>query len=596
MPGNAAPLATETMPLPLPRRLAAIAFADIVGWSVITAANEGRAVARWMAMFHEAVVPAAIRGGGRIVDVQGDGTLAEFLDAGAALDWARALHAASAAVEQTMADQPPIAFRIAIHVGAVLVDGERIFGDAVNVAARLQEYAAPGGTVLSAEAAAMLPGAAVAGARELGELPLRNLSRSVRAVALDPTRRVAVPLPPPPTALPSVAVLPLENVLGDPAHDYLAAGVVEDVAASLAGLHEVFVTAPESARMFAGQCATPQRVGRTLGVRYVVTGSMRRADGGFLASVRLSDTLTGEQLWGERIEAADREVFDVQEHVAAQIVAGVAPNIHAAALREALRKRPESLTAYDHMLRGVHEMAAPDSAGFLAAREDLQRAMDLDPGFALPRAWAAHWHNIHLASGLSRNRADDAGRLFALAEEALSLDPRNSLALSVLGHNTSFIRRDCELGWQHLRDALQAAPGNAMAWTCASATLSYLGRGREAVTHAERGIRLSPYDPLRFYKQLFLGIAHYIAGDMEAAEKACRISIGNNPGHAPTWRMLAAVLGGAGQLPAAQLAARRLMELEPGFGLEVYERERVPFGGRDRQRFVADLRAAGLPD
>jgi adenylate cyclase len=207
----------------------------------------------------------------------------------------------------------------------------------------------------------------------------------------------------------------------------------------------------------------------------------------------------------------------------------------------------------------------------------------------------AHWHTISLASGLSTARIADIYRLFALAQEALSLDPRSSLALGVLGHSTSFIRRDCELGWQHLTAALQAGPGNAMAWTFASATLSYLGRGREAVEHAERGIRLSPYDSLRFYRELNLGIAHYIAGHTDAAERACRTSIGSNPGHAPSWRMLAAVLGGAGKLPEAQQAARRLLELEPGFTLEVYERERVPFGDGDRQRFLVDLRSAGVP-
>lgn len=593
LPGIVPTTVAETGPLP--RRRSALAFADIVGWSVVTGADEVLAVARWTAMLRDTVAPAAARGGGRIVDVQGDGTLAEFPDAGAALDWALALHTASAATEAATPDQPPIAFRIAIHVGTVMVEGDRIFGDAVNVAARLQDYGTPGGTVLSAEAAAALPGERTAGARDLGALPLRNLSRSVRALSLDPARRVAVPLPPPPTLLPSVAVLPLENALGDPAQDYLAAGVVDDVAASLAGLHEVFVIAPESARMFAYQSATPQRVGRTLGVRYVVTGSMRRAGGGFLASVRLSDTLTGEQLWGERIEAADREVFDVQEHVVAQIVAGVAPNIRAAALREALRKRPESLTAYDWMLRGVHEMAAPDSAGLQAARGHLERAMEIDPGFALPRAWAAHWHNICLAAGLSANRAADIDRLFALAGEALSLDPRNSLALGVLGHNTSFIRRDYELGWQHLENALRTAPGNAMAWTFAGGTLSYLGRGREAVEHAQRGIRLSPYDSLRFYKQHFLSIAQYVAGDMDRAEKTCRVSIGANPGHAPAWRMLAAVLGGAGKLPEARQAMRRLLALEPDFSLKVYGRERVPFGDHDRERFLADLKAAGAP-
>jgi adenylate cyclase len=581
---------------PLQRRLAVVAFADIVGWSTLTTADETAAVSRWMALFQSAVDPAAERLGGRIVDVQGDGTLAEFPHMEAALDWARTLHAAAESEAQAAGEMPPIAFRIALHLGPVIDDGARVLGDAVNLAARLQEFGTPGGTLLSAEAAAMLPAEALAGARELGELPLRNLSRSVRAVSLDPARSVAVPLAPPPARLPSVAVLPLANLGGDPRDDYLAAGLVEDIAAMLAGLHEVFVIAPETTRMFARQSPTPQRIGRTLGVQFAVLGSMLRARGGLAVSVRLVDTRTGEELWGERIDAPEREILDMQDHLVGRIVTGIAPGIQAAVLRDAMRKRPESLTAYDHMLRGIHAFGSGDREAFLGARKHLQQAIDLDPGFALPRAWAAYWHNIHIADGLSSDHAAEVGELFRLGEEALALDPRCALALSVIGHNLSFLRRDYDHALEHFQQALGASPGTAAAWTFASGTLAYLGRGGEAVEHAERGIRLSPFGPLRFYRQLFLGIAQYANGDLVAAEKACRASIGSNPRHAPTLRMLAAVLGGLGRHEEAREAGRRLLVVDPGFRLGSYARDRAPFAGELRARFVRDLAASGLPE
>jgi adenylate cyclase len=459
---------------------------------------------------------------------------------------------------QTAGDAPPIAFRVALHFGPVMADGARILGKAVNLAARLQEFGTPGGTLLSAEAAAMLPAETLAGARALGELPLRNLPHSVRAFSLDPARSVAVPLAPPPSAVPSVAVLPLANLGGDARDDYLAAGLVEDIAATLAGLHEVFVISPETTRMFAGQSPTPQRVGRTLGVRFVVAGTMLRARGGLSVSVRLADTRSGEQLWGERIEVSEREILEMQEHLVVRVVAGIAPGIQAAVLREAMRKRPESLTAYDHMLQGIHAFVSEGAGEFLGARDHLQRAMDRDPGFALPRAWAAYWHNIHLAKGMSTEPAGEAARLFALGEDALALDPRNALALSVVGHNLSFLRRDYDRALERFAAALDAAPGSAAAWTFSGATLAYLGRGKEAVEHVRRGIRLSPYDPLRFYRQLFLGIAQYVNGDLAAAEKACRTSIGCNPGHAPTLRMLAAILGALERSDEAREVSRRL--------------------------------------
>lgn len=581
---------------PLRRRLAAVAFADIVGWSTLTSVDESAAVSRWMTLFRTTVAPTAERLGGRIVDVQGDGVLAEFPDIEAALEWARALHAAAEAEAQGVGTMPPIAFRIALHLGPVIEDGERILGDAVNLAARLQEFGTPGGTLLSAEAAGMLPADALAGARDLGELPLRNLSRSVRAISLDPVRSVPVPLAPPPSTLPSVAVLPLINLGGDPRDDYLAAGLVEDVAAMLAGLHELFVIAPETTRMFAGYTPPPQRVGRTLGVQFAMSGTMLRARGGLAVSVRLVDTRSGEELWGERMDAPEREILEMQDHLAARIVAGIAPGIQAAALREAMRKRPDNLTAYDHMLRGIHAFGSEDREAFLGAREQLQRAMDLDPAFALPRAWAAYWHNIHIARGMSSDRVAEAAKLFALGEEALTLDWRCSLALSVIGHNLSFLRRDYETALEHFELALDASPGNATAWTFSSATRAYLGRGKEAVEHAERGIRLSPYGPLRFYRQLFLGIAQYVNGNLAAAEKACRTSIGSNPRHAPALRMLAAVLGGLGRRDEAEEVGRHLLRVEPDFRLGVYARDRAPFAGEHRVRFVRDLAAAGLPE
>jgi adenylate cyclase len=589
-------LAAETLTA-LPRRLAVLAFADIVGWSVLAAADEAEAAARWMAMFRGIVAPACERLGGRIVDVLGDGTLAEFPEVPAALDWAEALHVAAAEAAEARPDALPITFRIAIHLGTVMVEGARILGDAVNLAARLQEYGTPGGTLLSAEAAANAPEARIAGARELGALPLRNLSRAVRAVSLDPARRVPVPVAPPATALPTVAVLPLENLGGGVEDDYLAAGVVEDVAASLAGLHEVFVIAPESARMFIGQSPQPQRVGRVLGVRFAVMGGFHRSGGGFRVSVRLVDTASGEQLWGERIEAAEREVFAVQEHVVARVVAGVAPNIRAAALREAMRKRPESLSAYDHMLRGLHCMGSQDNAAFACARDHFALAVAADPGFALPLAWSARWHSINIGMGWSADRAHDTRETFALAERALALDPSNALALSVLGHVTAFLRRDCDAAIEMFDQALAISPGTAIAWTLSSATLSYLGRGEEAVARVARGMQLSPYDPLRFTQLHFAGIAAYVAGDLERAESFSRKAIGANASHASSWRTMTAVLGALGRSDEAIAAGRRMLSLDPGFRLGAYVRDTMPYcHPQTRARFERDLRVACVPD
>jgi adenylate cyclase len=583
-------------PASLPRRLCAIAFADIVGYSVLTAADERGVGARWMALFHGLVKPAAIELGGRIVDVQGDGILAEFPDVEAALAWARRLHAASEAAEQAGDAEAPIVFRIGIHAGSVMVDGPLILGDAVNLAARLQEYGPPGGILLSAEAAALAPEAERAAARPLGALPLRNMSRAVKAFSIDPARQVAVPLAPVSSLLPSIAVLPLESDPEQPQDEYLASGVVEDIAASLAGLHELFVIAPDTARMFSGLKAAPARAARMLGVRFIVSGSLRRRGGGLQAQIRLTDGPTGELLWSDRMDAAEREIFEFQEHVAARVVAGVAPSIRASALREAMRKRPESLTAYDHMLRGLHAMASPDRTHFLAARAHLDRAMEEDGGFAQPLAWAAHWHSLNIGQGWSEDRAADTAAIFDLAGRALALEPGNALAQATFGHNSAYLRRDPDTAMQCFEMALARCPNSAIAWTLSSATLGYLGRGAQAVEHAARGLRLSPYDPLRYYHQHFLSIAHYVAGAFDEAERYGRLAIGGNPSHASNWRVQAAALAAQGRAEEAREAAARLIALEPDFSVGSYSRDRMPFReAAVRERFARDLRAAGLP-
>ena len=587
----------DAAPPALQRRTIAVAFADIVGYSVLTAADEAGTLRRWLALLRNHVVPSASHFGGSVSDPQGDGVLAQFSGAAAAIAWAEALHAAAAAAVEADPDRVPITFRIAVHQGRVLAGAEGVFGDVVNLAARLQEYGSPGGTVISAEAAAALPAEALAGARDLGEVPLRNLSRSVRAFSIDARVPVPVPLPPPPARLPSIAVLPLENLTRDPADDYLAEGVVEDVISSLAALQEVFVIARDSTRMFLGQRPSPQRVGRTLGVRYVLTGSLRRAGDRAQVAVQLSDAQSGATLWGDRYTAGREDIFALQEEVVGRIVAGIAPEVQAAALAEAMRKRPENLTAYDLTLRGLHALGAPDREGFAAARGLLQRAIEEDPGFAPPRAWAARWHSLNIGRGWSIDRAADNAAAMQLAERAIALDPVNALALATYGHLTAYLRRDCDTAMDCFIRALAASPNSAVAWTLSSSTLNYLGRSAEAVAHAERGLRLSPYDPLRFLQHHILAAGHYGAGDLDEAERLSRMSIASNPDHASSWRIMAAVLGAQGRLGEAQDAVQRILVLEPSFRLREYASTQLPV--RDpvlRARMLDDMRRAGLPD
>ena len=420
-------------------RPAAVAFADIVGYSILMATEERRTHARWMALLRTLIQPITTVHCGRVVDLRGDGVLAEFATAADALRWALDLQRAMLDHNRTAAETPHIVLRIGLHVGEVLAQERNIFGDAVNIAARLQEQAQPGGIALSQpvldQADAGLAGA-VASARDLGLLELKNIARPIRIHAIDTyAQRVALPLPrPSPHALPSIAVLPLHNLGGDPADDYLADGVVEDIVVSLAALRELFVIARTSTLVFRGAEPDPRQLGRALGVRYVLMGSIRRRGAGLRISVQLCETQGGGTLWGDRIDAGAEQLFEVQDAIVRRVVAGIAPNVRSAELARAMRQRPESFTAYDHTLKALAGIHSLFRDVFDQARDHLAAAMTEDPDFAMPVAWAARWHGLRVGQGWSPDPAQDARAASALAQRAIELDPQNALALATYGH------------------------------------------------------------------------------------------------------------------------------------------------------------------
>jgi adenylate cyclase len=580
------------------RQRTTIAFADVIGYSAMMTTEEGQFLERWMVVLAEVIQPGTGRHRGRIVDLAGDGILAEFSEAAHALAWARELQTTMRErAHRDTPGAPPIVFRIAIHVGNVLSTSGRIFGDAVNIAARLQGHASPGGIVLSETAYADVHAGLGYEARDLGRIRLKNIDIPIRAYAIDTYLvRVAQHLPPH-EALPTLAVLPLQILGSDPADTYFADGIVEDVVLSLSGLHELLVISPASTLSFRGRVEGPREAGRILGVRYILSGAVRRSSRSIRVSTELSDTETGAVLWADRIQTSTDGLFELQEQIVERVVAGLAPSVRAAELRRAMRKRPESMTAYDCVLRALHVVRGNDRAGFDIALDHLDNAMEADPGFALPIAWAARLHSLRIGQGWSSAPAEDTATAMALAERAIRLDPTNALALVTQGHVVAFLQRRAEDALELFDQALAACPSSSNAWTLSSATLSYLGRGADAVRHAEQGLRLSPFDPLRFSNRLFLAIAHYANGSYEEATRWARLSNADNPAHAATYKALAASLAAQGRIEEAHAAVARLLELEPTLRLSVYAETKLPIRDPDlRERMLAHLREAGVPE
>jgi adenylate cyclase len=580
------------------RRLAAIAFVDIVGYSILMARDETRTHQRWMAILDRIIRPEAISHHGKIVKSTGDGVLADFPSAFDAVQWAYAVQRAVQALG--VGDPvPPIALRIAVHAGDIITTDFDVFGEGVNLAARLQEYAPAGGIVLSDAAHDLVRGSLDTTARDLGQLDLKNFENSVRAFALDPEGpAITVPtLPRAVSKLPSIAVLPLQNIGGDPADDYFCDGCVEDITLSLAGLRELMVISRGSTLAYRGRHPDPREVGRLFGVRYVLSGSLRRSERLVRVSVDLCDANSGVTLWGEKEEVAPAELFNAQDRIVGKIVAGIAPNVRAAELRTAMRKKPENFSAYDYTLRALHILNSLDKNTFMQARDYLQKAMEEDSDFAMPIAWAARWYSLSVGQGWSADPTADKAKAVELANRAIDQDPQNALALATYGYLQSFLFHDYDSALVYFERALAACPNHSLAWFLSSPTLSYVGRAQEAIKHAEQALRLSPLDRNLFSFYSALNLAHYAQGSYEEAVKWGKLSASENPLYTANLRYLAAALAALDRLDEAHSAAATLMQREPDFRLNTFGKTLQPFRGLEMSaRYIQHLRKSGLPD
>jgi adenylate cyclase len=579
------------------RRLAAIAFIDIVGYSILMGRDETRTHQRWMAILEQIIQPQAARHRGKVVKSTGDGVLAEFPSAFDAVQWALDVQQA---VEALRANDPllSITLRIAVHVGDIITTEFDVFGDGVNLTARLQEHSPAGGVVLSGAVHDLVRGSLGREARDLGALELKNFENPVRAYALDPgDQAITVPKHRSASKMPSIAVLPLQNIGGDPADDYFSDGCVEDITLSLSGLRELMVISRSSTLAYRGRQPDPREVGRMFGVRYVLSGSLRRSERSVRVSVELCDTSTGATLWGEKSEVTPGELFDVQDRIVAKIVAGIAPNVRAAELRTAMRKKPENFNAYDHTLRALHIINSLEKNTFMQARDYLQQAMEEDSEFAMPVAWTARWYSLYVGQGWSADPMADRATALEFAAKAIEQDSQNALALATYGHLQSFLFHDYDSALVYFDRALGACPNHSLAWFLSSPTLSYIGRGEEAIKRADQALRLSPLDRNLFTYYSSLNLAYYALGSYEEAVKWGKLSASENPLYTANLRYLAAALAALDRLDEARDVAATIQQREPQFRLSTFERSLQPF--RDREissRYMQHLRKSGLPD
>ena len=582
------------------RRLAAVAFADVAGFSKLMELDDSRTILKWKSLRTNLLEPKIAEHGGHLVQVMGDGLFIEFQSAVAAVRWAHDVQRAIAeALEQGDEDTLPI--RIGINVEDVIVDGDRLHGDGVNIAARIQQLASPGEVVMTAAVRDYVWNKLGVQLTDLGERELKNITRPVRIYRLEResgaggARRVAQP------HLrwnnrPSIAVMPFKNLGGDPKEEYFGEGITEDIIGALAHNRSLLVIARHSTLPYRDRRVDLRQVAAELSVRYVLDGSVRRQVEKLRIAVDLIDAGQNRTIWAEKFDGSVAELFEFQDRIAASVVATIEPRVYEAEAERVRTKPTDSLDAYDCVLRAFPLFHTSDEREFLAAGGFLDRALALDPTYAQAWAYKAWWYILLIAEWRSRATERDFPMALSAAQKALQLDSTDAFALAVAAHAESFLGNRPENAIEMFERSLTLNKNSAFAWALSAITCCYLGRPDEALDRLRNSWRLSPFDPLKGFFWGVAGFAEFIAGRYEEALAWLLKARREYPGHVAVHRSLAACFAQLGRLDEAKAAATDVLEREPSFRVSVFESRYPLRRPGDRQRLFSGLRAAGLPE
>jgi adenylate cyclase len=583
------------------RKIAAILVADVVGYSRLAGADEERTLARLRALRGDLIDPAVTAHHGRVVKRTGDGFLVEFRSVVDALRCAAEVQ--DGMMERNAGLQPDrrIEFRVGVHLGDVVeeADGD-VMGDGVNIAARLEGICAPGGICLSEDAYRQARDKVKEEFVDLGEQSLKNIARPVRAYAMTSEQAGKFKSAARDTALaqlslpgkPSIAVLPFQNMSGDPEQDYFADGMVEDIVTGLSRIKWLFVIARNSSFVYKGKAADVRQVGRELGVRYVLEGGVRKAGDRLRITAQLVEAETGAHLWADKFDGALEEVFDLQDQITDRVVGVVEPSVRRSEIERSRRKRPENLDAYDLFLRALPHTHARMPSGARIAIPLLEQALKLDADYVVAHAhlaWCREWC-------FTRGGFDEADKSAALVHARIAIDSDidDAAALAVAGWVIIVLTKEHEMALGAIERALSLNASCATAHYFAGLVNAFAGQPEAAVFHANRALRLSPFDPSAFEAHLAIGMA--AIGEAKYDEAATCFARGAqiNAQHSlfPFFYAIARAL--AGRAAEAAPSVQRGLELQPDFRLRIFSE----FGMARpiAEKFVEGGRLLGLPE
>jgi adenylate cyclase len=576
------------------RRLAAILAADVAGYSRLMGADEEGTHERLKAHFRELVEPKIKEHRGHTVKNTGDGMLAEFPSVVDAVRCAAEIQRGMIDREPEVPDEQRIRFRIGINLGDVIVEEHDIFGDGVNVAARLEALAEPGGICVSRVVRDQVRDKVDFTFEDMGEQQVKNIARPVRVYRVRdtsayPIAEVASPQPLPLPDKPSIAVLPFTNMSGDPEQEYFADGIAEDIITALSRYPSLFVIARNSSFAYRGRAVDVKQVGRELGVRYVLEGSVRRAGNRIRVTAQLVEAESRKHVLAERYDRDLADIFAVQDEITEAVTIAITPAIEDAEQRRAMRRPPASLDAWAAYQRGLWHFGKVTAQDNALAQQFFQQAVDLDENFA---------GGYKGLSALQAHEADYEGRGLtetlrmaeALARRAVALDGADAEARSLLA--IALRRRgDNEGALAEAERALTISPNLAGAHSARGASLISSGLHRDGIAALERSIRLDPRRAAVRLNQIALAL--YFSGEYKAAVEAASRAIRSYPNYPNTYRWLAAALGQLGQIEQAKDALQKAIAIAPA-AFDMYARERVPWRRpEDQAHMLEGLRKAG---
>jgi adenylate cyclase len=589
------------MKQPVERRLAAILAADVAGYSRLMGADEEGTHERLKAHLRDLVGPRIAEHRGRIVKNTGDGFLADFSSVVDAVRCAVDMQRGMAERNASVAGTERIEFRIGINLGDVIIEEHDIFGDGVNVAARLEALAEPGGICVSRVVRDQVRDKLDFPFEDIGEQQVKNIARPVRVYRVrGPAAPVEEPLPasPQPFPLPdkpSIAVLPFTNMSADPEQEFFADGIADDIITALSRYPSLFVIARSSSFAFKGRKVDVKQVGHELGVRYVLEGGVRRAGNRIRISAQLVDADTGNHIWAERYDRDLADIFALQDEITEAVTIAVAPAIRDAELRRAVRKPTGNLDAWAAYQRGLWHLLKNNPDDNILAQGFFQQAIDLDPTFAggyrgLALAFLQEASRPRTASPPDRRNSAES-----LARQAIALDGTDAEAHTTLS-NALRGRGDYDGALAEAERALALSPNLASAHGVFGATLIFSGHPRDGLVALERSIRLDPHAAdlaAQGYRLNTLALGHYFCGVYEAAVEAAKRAIRSDPNYPNAYRWLAAALGQLGRSAEAKEALEKAMAVGPA-SFDMYVRQRVPWHRpEDYAHMLEGLRKAG---